>query len=404
MALHVRYTDGRHNDTRVQVKFTRLDLLWKTSESLTSPYTGHTLAGLPIAAEDHLAVGPTILDMMVRTVHPIAKLPKEVRDRLPAGASGAAVWTRRNVATLWRNPDEARRPPREVEDIERTRQPDHPFKVALASGGKVVSDNGTFVLVEKATTVALSEVALKLAAGMRGSVGEAYTWISRIAAQQWQDDLQRAQALWQCIEAADGFLVEDGKVAALRPVSSVSQEVERLIMRQACSWLGVDPDSDCRRPRGRPRGAGEEGDFILVEVNESNEVIGRLKKDFMGARAGTDLAELGLLRLIEILGALRTQGLDVDAEYLEAYLDAAAPDWRTQGASYAAGAESGEGITPDPYEVLGVPRDAPMEDIVKAYRRIMQRVHPDLANVSDWFARVAAAAYRSIRQERGEAA
>jgi hypothetical protein len=404
MALHVRYTDGRHNDTRIQVKFTRLDLLWQTDESLISPYTDQTLAGLPVLVEDNLVVGPTILDIMVRTVYPIAKLPKEVRSRLPDGASGAAVWTRRNLATLWRDPSEARRPPREVEDIERVRQPDHPFKVALASGGKAVSTSGTFVLVEKATTVALSEVAFKLAAGMRGSVADAYTWISKIAAKQWESDLQRAEALWQCIEAANGYLIEDAKVAGLRPASSVSQEVERLIMRQACSWLGVDPDSDCRRPPGRPPSAGEEGDFILVEVNESNEVVGRLKKDFMGVRAGTDLAELGLLLLIEILGALRTQGLDIDAEYLEAYLDAAAPDWREQGASYAAGAGSGEGATPDPYEVLGVARDAPMEDVVNAYRRIMQRVHPDLANVSDWFARVAAAAYRTIRQERGETA
>lgn len=404
MALHVRYTDGRHNDTRIQVKFTRLDLLWKTHEPLISPYTGHTLAGLPIGVQDNLVIGPTILDMMVRTVHPIAKLPKEVRSRLPDGASGAAVWTRRNLATLWRDPAEARRPPREVEDIERVRQPDHPFKVALASGGRVMSNSGTFVLVEKATTVALSEVAFKLAAGMRGSVADAYTWISKIAAKQWESDLQRAEALWQCIEAADGFLIEDAKVAGLRPVSSVSQEVERLIMRQACSWLGVDPDSDCRRPPGRPPSAGEEGDFILVEVNKSNQVVGRLKKDFMGIRAGTDLADLGLIQLIEILGALRTQGMTIDAEYLEAYLDAAAPDWREQGASHAAESGSGEGIMPDPYEVLGVPRDAPMEDIVKAYRRIMQRVHPDLANVSDWFARVAAVAYRTIRQERGETA
>ena len=156
MALHVRYTDGRHNDTRIQVKFTRLDLLWQTDESLISPYTDQTLAGLPVLVEDNLVVGPTILDIMVRTVYPIAKLPKEVRSRLPDGASGAAVWTRRNLATLWRDPSEARRPPREVEDIERVRQPDHPFKVALASGGKVVSNSGAFVLVEKATTVALS--------------------------------------------------------------------------------------------------------------------------------------------------------------------------------------------------------------------------------------------------------
>jgi hypothetical protein len=37
MALHVRYTDGRQNDTRIQVKFTRLDLLWQTDETLILP-------------------------------------------------------------------------------------------------------------------------------------------------------------------------------------------------------------------------------------------------------------------------------------------------------------------------------------------------------------------------------
>ena len=37
VALHVRYTDGRHSDTRIQVKFTRLGLLWQTDESLISP-------------------------------------------------------------------------------------------------------------------------------------------------------------------------------------------------------------------------------------------------------------------------------------------------------------------------------------------------------------------------------
>ena len=196
---------------------------------------------------------------------------------------------------------------------------------------------------------------------MRGSVADAYTWIAQIGAQQWADDLQRALTLWQRIEATDGFLIEDSHVAWLRPVSSVSQEVDRLIMRQACSWLGVDMDGNCRRARGRPQRAGEEGDFIFVEVNASNEVTGRLKKDFAGIRAGTDLADVGLMRLIELLGALRTQKLEVDAEYLEAYLDAAAPDWREQGASYAAGDGDGAGMTPDPYEVLGVPRDAPME-------------------------------------------
>ena len=398
------YTNGRHNDSRLQVKFIRRDLLWKTNQQLTSPYSAITLNGLPMPADSKgLVVGPTILDMMVRSICLTAELPAPLRSQVPAGAPGAAVWTQRNLATLWRNPDEKRRPAREVEDIERVRESDHPFKVSLASGGKVVEDRGAFVMVEKATTVSISEVAFKLAVGMRGGVADAYRWISQIAAAQWADDLERAQTLWQRIEEAQGFLLEDASVAWLRPMSSVSQEVERLIMRQACSWLGVDPDSDFRRARGRPQRAGEEGEFIFVTVNERNEVSGKLRKNFMGVLAGTELAELGLIRLIELLGALRTQGFNVDAEYLEAYLDAAAPDWRTQGAAYAADAEGGEGAALDPYEVLGVARDASMEEIIKSYRRIMQRVHPDLANVSGWFARVAASAYRAIREERGEA-
>lgn len=206
------------------------------------------------------------------------------------------------------------------------REPDHPFKVALASGGKVVEDRRAFVMVEKATTVTISEVVFKLAVGIRGGVADAYTWISQIAAAQWADDLDRAQTLWRRIDEVQGFLLEDANAVWLRPMSSVSQEGERLVTRQACSWLGVDPDSNFRRVRGRPQSAGEESDFIFVAVNERNEVTGKLRKDFMNVKAGTNLAELGLMRLIELLGALRTQGFNVDAEYLEAYLDAAARD------------------------------------------------------------------------------
>lgn len=205
MALHVRYTNGRHNDKRLQVKFIRRDLLWKTNEQLTSPYFDLTLNGLPImVGETGRAVGPTILDMMVRTVYPKAQLPEPLRSKVPANVLGAALWTRRNLPTLWRDPDEIKQPAREVEDIEREREPDHPFKVALASGGKVLADRGVFVEVEKATTVTLNEVAFRLAVGMRGSVPDAYAWVSQIAAAQWADDLERAQALWRRMRRREG--------------------------------------------------------------------------------------------------------------------------------------------------------------------------------------------------------
>jgi hypothetical protein len=48
--------------------------------------------------------------------------------------------------------------------------------------------------------------------------------------------------------------------------------------------LGVDPDTDYRRARGRPQSAGEEVDVMFVEVNDRNEVTGRLKKTFRYSR------------------------------------------------------------------------------------------------------------------------
>ncbi|WP_325170172.1 J domain-containing protein [Noviherbaspirillum pedocola] len=402
MALHARYADVRRNDKRVQVKFLRHDLLWKTDTPLTSPYTGKEIAGLPLRVDGKpLVVGPSILDMMVRSVRPKKALPGRVQAQVPAGAPGAAIWEVRDPRTLWRDPNEPPRPPKEVDDMMRDRIPDHPFKLALAAGGSFLEERDDFILVQKTTTVTLGEVAFKLAIGMEGSLDAAYLWISRIAAQEWTDDLQRAHTLWQHLQAADGALIEDSQIAALRPLSSVSQEVERQILERACGWLGVS-DVVSRRKTGRPSRAGDEGKIIAITINAANQLFGKLKKDFLGHAADTDLADIGLIQLIALLGALRTSELDVDADLLEAYLDVMAPDWREQAAASAAGDEQGEAVTPDPYEVLGVAPDAQMDEITKAYRRIMQKVHPDVANFSGWFARVASAAYRTIRQQRGE--
>ena len=114
-----------------------------------------------------------------------------------------------------------------------------------------------------------------------------------------------------------------------------------------------------------------------------------------------DLADLGLRRLIELLGALRTDKLETDADFLEAYLDAVVSDWREQAAAFACDADATAGA-PDPYEVLGVSKEATDEEVKHAYRRIMQRVHPDTSGLTRWFSQEAAAAYRTIRNERGQ--
>ena len=92
---------------------------------------------------------------------------------------------------------------------------------------------------------------------MHGGLSGAYARIAEAAAEAWAADQARALALWELVRAAPGgVLLEDEAVRRLRPICSVSQEVERTVMREVCRWLGVDPDMALKRERGRPRGGG----------------------------------------------------------------------------------------------------------------------------------------------------
>lgn len=395
MALHGRYINSDANTDRVTVTFRREDLLWKTGATLTAPDGQHQVRGLPMQV-DGLLVGPTILDMMVRQVVPVTD---ELRERyeIPDDLEEVAFWVTRPTSTLW--PAQGR-PGKQTG--QKAKMVDHPFQPGLASGGRRVSEEGDFVRVDKLTKVSISSLALKLAVGMTGGLSSAYTRISALASQAWAADLQRALTLWQRISATDKLL-EDDEIAQLRPTSSISQEVEREVMRQACTWLGVDPDLDCSRLRGRPRQASTEtGKIVLMTVTADERLHGELLADFYGIKAGTSLSDLELQTLVELLGALRTGQYEVDAELVEAFLDAAAPDWREQA---AAGETSDVGAAAsryDPYDILGVPRDATLEDVTRAYRRAMQRVHPDTSQLGRGLAQIVSEAYRNIRQERGE--
>jgi hypothetical protein len=397
MSLHGRYTNGIANDQRTTIKFRRADLLWKTTTTIVSPDGQHKVKGLPIR-EEEFCVGPTILDMMVREVVPVTPALRK-KYALPKKMLDVPVWRKRDLASLWPGP--ARPRASRVMNAEAPAPTlDHPFQAGLASGGRFQEDEDDFVRVDKMSTVSISSMAMRLAVGMTGSVSAAYTHIGKMAVDAWSTDLQRSSKLWQLIVQA-GQLVEDEDVERLRPISSVSQEVERLIMRQACSWLGVDPDLDCARRRGRPREASAEaGSVIRITVTPDERLHGELIIDFNGISVGTRLDDLSQNTLVELLGALRLGQFEFDAELVEAFLDAAAPDWRAEAT--AQGQDEPVGHRNDPYEILGVATDAPMEDVTKAYRKTMQKVHPDVSTLGPWFAQMVSEAYRNIRLERGE--
>jgi hypothetical protein len=422
VASHSRHVLSTPGDVRVQIRFRRTDLLWVCEHGLASPHAAAMrtwarrqsppvpqdslwleVPRLPLSPAPNIAVGPTILDMLVRKMVGVGSLPPATARRLreEAKASGlplpmrVPVWQARDPDTLWPKPGQgqtAARPDDEAEEDEK--QPDHPFLAALVSGGKLTgNEQAGWVEVEKATTVSLSEHCMRLAAGMCGSLGSAYTHISQIASRAWEDDLERAQKLWRLVgQAPGGSLVEDLAIEALRPGSSVSQQVERSVMGQACRWLGVDPDLDLRRGPGRPRKPSTEAGSVLEFTIVDGTAEGIFLTDFHGVRKGTAVGDLDTLRLAEVLGALRHSGLLTDADLLEAYLDAADADWREK----AAAGSTATGEMDSPYDVLGVLPDTPPEQVAAAFRAAMQAVQ-NLPNAAPQ--RRLIAAFKAIKQK-----
>lgn len=100
-----------------------------------------------------------------------------------------------------------------------------------------------------------------------------------------------------------------------------------------------------------------------------------LAGDFKGRR----LSELTPAQLLALLAELRVADGD-SAALLESYLDALHADWRSADGADAGGPEAGGGteMTRDEaYRILGLAPGAGREEIVKAWRELMKRNHPD---------------------------
>ena len=373
------------------------------------------MPGLPVRTENGNLVGPTLLDMLVRKAWRFEALPPAARQAVIAAVRAAGksrlpreviAWSVRELDTLWPAPGEKqRRAPWELDEEDEGRELDHPFVAALVSGGVPHgAAPAGWVRVRKYSTCQVGEYIYRVAAGMHGGLGAAYARIAEVAAEAWAADQARALALWELVAAAPGgVLLEDDAVRRLRPICSVSQEAERTVMREVCRWVGVDPDLALKRERGRPKGAGQttadQGEVIRLAIQPDGTVRGAFIADYEGVPEGTELHAVRLHVLVGVLGALRLAGLDTDHALLEAWLDAAVPDWRERMAEEGQGAPGGVAL--DPYEVLGVRPDDDMAAVTAAYRRAMKAVHPDTSGgASAWLSRTVADAYKQIRAAR----
>lgn len=428
MASHSRHVLFLPGEVRVQIKFRRTDLLYRHDEALRDP---HALARrrkvraagldpdeltfevpqLPLKTPTGFAVGPSVLDMLVRSRWRFEKLPSETQQALrkrfaPKHPPDEVIaWSVRALDTLWPKPGQEQRQTRRLEDDEQERDLDHPFLASLVTGGEPVQGRSApgWIKITKLSTCQVGEYVYRVAVGVFGSTGEAYSRIADLAVAAWEADQVRALRIWKRIQKApEQVLVEDTELAKLRPLCSVSQEVERAVLREVCRWLGVDPDLDTRRPRGRPKSPdrnADEGEVLRLQLDEQGNVNGWFLIDYRGVPKDTELHSLSLQVLVSVLGGLRADHLDADAALLEAWLDAAAPDWRERVADDG-GNPSGSERAPDPYDVLGVSKNASMAEITAAFRTTMKAVHPDTSGASAWLSRSVIEAYKQIRAAR----
>ena len=359
-----RYADPLKTE-RVLVRFEREELLWRGRVGDIE---------VPVEVNQRL-VGPTVLDRVVRR---------------PGQAGAPAYWT-------LRDPWEFLEP-----DFALRRAQGHPLCAKFASSGTRIADEDDFVRVSKPSTLSLGPYALRLTVGALGGIAEAHELIGERAAMAWRADIDRARAIYAKLRAAPhGMLLETPELEALRPGSSISAQIEAQALRDACRLLGVDPDLEIQRPRGRPRRVRsrttEQGDFIVVTL-ANGAVSARTRAPLAGIPAFSDLAALPVAQLAALRQVLHERGADVDVDLLEAYLDVAAPTWR-ESASAAEPTAVGGFAADDPYEILGVARNAPLEVVTRAYRSATQALHPDKGH-SKWFAQVLSSAYRRIKDER----
>jgi len=116
--------------------------------------------------------------------------------------------------------------------------------------------------------------------------------------------------------------------------------------------------------------------FLEMELeHDSGAMRGRV---LSGRYAGTPLDALDLSTLIGLLGEIDQESRSL----LVAYLDRRAPRWRehTQGGASSgqgAAASTGKMTQEEAYEVLGLEPGASADEIGRAHRMLMKKLHPD---------------------------
>jgi hypothetical protein len=133
--------------------------------------------------------------------------------------------------------------------------------------------------------------------------------------------------------------------------------------------------------------------------HESGQLSGRI---VAGPYAGHSLDEFDLAGLLAIVPALDAESVAL----LESYLDRRFPAWRQNAQGNAAGgqrrtAASGKMTAEEAYQILGLQPGAGRDDISRAHKSLMKKLHPDQGGSTYLAARVNEAKDTLLRTHNG---
>jgi len=355
MAWHARH---EHGERREAVGFAHRDALVRDC----APLPGDPPGNVPLATWQGRLQGPTV-DAVVVTA--------------PDGGHRLCTWTELQAGN-------GCFPTTAVND-----DPVGPFQSSFVVSGRPVARHGDFEIVERHDTVGVHPLTLRLASALFASERDALSHIADLATYASEYELERRLRLYTAVR--DGVPVEP----ALLVGESVSQQVENQVLREACTFLGVNPDAaDHARHGAADRPDAASGAFVRMALRTDGTVHGELLVGIAGHGAGTALHALTTGQLVDLLGAVRADGLQDDVDLLEAFLDATDPAWRERRHARDRDTTIKADGPQDPFEVLGLDgATATIEDVKRAYRRAMKAVHPDTSGLPPWFAQTINHAY-----------
>jgi hypothetical protein len=142
---------------------------------------------------------------------------------------------------------------------------------------------------------------------------------------------------------------------------------------------------------GAKRSAGQSSNvrsqFLDMRLDhDSGELSGEI---LAGPHAGHSLGEFDLAQLVAMMPSFDAESVSL----LESYLDRRFPAWRQDAQSDGAGrqrraASGGKMTNEEAYQILGLQPGASRDDIGRAHRALMKKLHPDQGGSTYLAARV----------------